>query len=345
MNTRHTLFGTSLSLAMIAAGHADLKYQSVSLSAEAYCETSEDHASTKGSALSKNGNSISAECGETFVSAAFDGYKGHCSMAAGSTGPSAQPQKGEGWTMTDNSAGYASVEVEFEIDMITCFTMTRCLDGSVVEIWQEDNLMHSLEKADDAGALLPGKYQFRMENNPFEEPAWAEVSFEEASGVAGDIDNNGVLDQRDLVEMVKQIRKSPSVAGKERPSQYKPTIEGQKRRPRCGNEFKQDDSKPQTARSKGRNAKRKANNGPSVGPKGGKQRPAWSDANPVDKLPAGFAGDERSNSINAAGAEDKPGQGGKRPAPNAISIERIQGDMDGDGQLSMMDLAELMSRL
>ena len=76
MNTRHTLFGTSLSLAMIAAGHADLKYQSVSLSAEAYCQTTEDRASSKENALSKYGNSITAECGETFVSAAFDAGKG-----------------------------------------------------------------------------------------------------------------------------------------------------------------------------------------------------------------------------------------------------------------------------
>ena len=345
MNTRHTLFGTSLSLAMIAMSHGDMKYQSVSLSAEAYCQTTQDIAASNEKVLSKSGHSATAACGETFVSAYFNPGKGQCSMAAGSTGPSAQPQEGEGWVLTDNSAGYAAVEVEFEIDIITCFTMSRCLEGSVIEIWQEDNLMHSFKKADDAGALLPGKYQFKMENNPFEEPAWAEVTFEQASGIAGDIDNNGVLDQRDLVEMVEQIRKGPGVAAKPESAKRKPSLESQKRRPRCGNEFGQDASKPQTARRKARAAKSKAGSGPAVENRGGEKRPDWSDATPIDKLPANFADDGRSNSINAADAKAQPEKGSKRPAENAISIERLQGDMDGDEQITMMDLAELLGQL
>ena len=344
MITRNTLFGTSLSLAMITLAHGEMSFQSVSLTAEAYCENTEDVASTSESVLVKYGNNLTAECGQTMVSAYFKPSKGRFSMGAGSTGPSTQPQSGEGRMLTDNSMGYAAVEVEFEIDAITYFTMSRQREGAEVEIWQGDNLIHFFHQADDCGALLPGKYQIKMENNPFESPAWAELSFEQASGVAGDIDNNGVLDERDVVEMLKKIREIPSLEAKSK-SGNTPQLAEKKRRPRCGNDFPQSNSRPQNSLGKPHASKDRSDSRPAVEAGGNKKRPSWLDATPVEKLPPNCAGDERSNSINAADAKAKPAKNSKGDTENAISIGRVQGDMNGDGQITIEDLAELLSQL
>ena len=343
MTASQTLFTSTLALAMMTAAHADLEYQSVSLTAEAFCESSQDLKSE--SSLNAAGNSdVSASCGATDVSAYFNQGKGRFSMAAGSTSANAKPQEGNGFT--DNSMGYAAVEITIEIDQVTHFRMPRCLVGSKVQVWEGKNMIHTFQRPDDEGGLLPGTYQFTMENSSFEEPAWAEISFEQATGIKGDLDNNGTLDQRDLVKMLDAISKAPSVAdnGKKKTRRGNSIEAGKQRRARCGTKptatknSKQEE--PKFAASKPQGKRNKPGTEPSVADRDSKN-PVLSDCAPMDKLPPNFAGKDRSNSIDAASAGKEP----RKPSPNAISIERIQGDMNGDGQVSMQDLAELLSRL
>ena len=343
MTANQTLFTSTLALALMTAAHADLEYQSVSLTAEAFCEYSQDLKSE--SSLDAAGDSeVSASCGATDVSAYFNQGKGRFSMAAGSTTANAKPLEGNGFT--DNGMGHAAVEITIAIDQVTHFRMPRCLEGSKVQVWEGKNMIHTFQRPDDEGGLLPGTYQFTMENSSFEEPAWAEISFEQASGISGDMDNNGTLDQRDLVKMLDAISNGPSVAGngKEKTRRGNSIEAGKQRRARCGTKptasknSKQDD--PGFAASKPRGKWNKPGSGASVAHANSK-KPNLSDCTPMDKLPPNFAGNDRTNSINAASSGKEP----RKPSPDAISIERIQGDMDGDGQVSMQDLAELLSRL
>ncbi|MAJ45716.1 MAG: hypothetical protein CBC35_00130 [Planctomycetes bacterium TMED75] len=345
MTNRHSVFCTALTLATVTAANADLNYDSVSLTAEAYCEHTQELRSSDAPSMQSE-NTMSASCGATEATSYFSQGENGFIIGAGSTGPNSDPQQGTGHPgqsdqpgLSDNSVGYASVEIEISIDQVTYFNMSRSLAGSTVEVWEGDNMIHSFQQSGDDGGLLPGNYLFKMENNPFEAPAWAQINFKQASGVKGDVDNNGTLDQRDLVKMLGQLDHDLKIQQPARKTKRNNAIEAkQTPRGRCGTQDPQGSTYGYVA-SKPSGPRSKPGSGPATEDRGSKE----SDFNygtPMDKLPGSVSNKGQDNTINA-------GKGSKEYSRviNAISIERLQGDMDEDGKVTMKDVAKLLGSL
>lgn len=346
MTNRHSLFCTALTLATVTAANADLNYDSVSLIAEAYCEHTQDLRSSNAPSMQEQ-DTMSASCGATDVTSYFNKDENGFVLGAGSTGPNSNPRQANGHPghtqnpqLSDNSMGFASVEIELSVDQFTYFSMYRSLVGSTVEIWEGDTMVHSFQQVGDQGGLAPGSYLFKMENNPYEAPAWAQISFEQTSGVAGDLDNNGILDQNDLVKMIGQLDDDQKVLGRaHKIKKHNATNAKRTHRGRCGTEDPQDTSASEhgCVARKPSGPRTKPESGPTADERGSKG-PDFSNCTPMDKLPSSMGKDGKDNIINA-------GKGSEEYSRPVNSIERLQGDMDGDGKVTMKDVAKLLERL
>ena len=347
MTTRHALFCTALTLATVTAANADLNYDSVSLTAEAYCEHTQDLRSSNAPSMQSE-RTMFAACGATEVTSYFNQGENGFIIGAGSTGPNSAPQQGSDHPrqsdqpgLSDNSMGYASVEIEFSIDQVTYFSMSRSLNGSTVEIWEGDNLIHAFQDAGDEGGLLPGSYVVKMENHPYETPAWAQISFEQDSGIKGDLDNNGVLDQNDLVKMLGQLDKDSKIGQRAHTIKRNPAVEAkQNRRGRCGTKAPEGKGAREQGyvASKPRADRNKPGTGPATKERGSKG-PDLSDCTPMDKLPS-ISPKVDNTTINAAKGSKEYSQ-----TRNALSMKRLQADMDEDGKVTMKDVAKLLGKL
>ena len=347
MTTRHALFCTALTLATVTAANADLNYDSVSLTAEAYCEHTQDLRSSNAPSMQSE-RTMFAACGATEVTSYFNQGENGFIIGAGSTGPNSAPQQGSDHPrqsdqpgLSDNSMGYASVEIEFSIDQVTYFSMSRSLNGSTVEIWEGDNLIHAFQDAGDEGGLLPGSYVVKMENHPYETPAWAQISFEQDSGIKGDLDNNGVLDQNDLVKMLGQLDKDSKIGQRAHTIKRNPAVGAkQNRRGRCGTKAPEGKGAREQGyvASKPRADRNKPGTGPATDERGSKG-PDLSDCTPMDKMPGSSAKD-RNNTLDAGKNNKEDSRQG-----NAISAKRLQADMDEDGKVTMKDVAKLLGKL
>ena len=340
MTTRHALFCTALTLATVTAANADLNYDSVSLTAEAYCEHTQDLRSSNAPSMQSE-RTMFAACGATEVTSYFNQGENGFIIGAGSTGPNSAPQQADDRRLSDNSMGYASVEIEFSIDQVTYFSMSRSLSGSTVEIWEGDNLIHAFQDAGDEGGLLPGSYVVKMENHPYETPAWAQISFEQDSGIKGDLDNNGVLDQNDLVKMLGQLDKDSKIGQRAHTIKRNPAVEAkQNRRGRCGTKAPEGKGAREQGyvASKPRADRNKPGTGPATEERGSKG-PDLSDCTPMDKLPS-ISPKVDNTTINAAKGSKEYSQ-----TRNALSMKRLQADMDEDGKVTMKDVAKLLGKL
>ena len=340
MTTRHALFCTALTLATVTAANADLNYDSVSLTAEAYCEHTQDLRSSNAPSMQSE-RTMFAACGATEVTSYFNQGENGFIIGAGSTGPNSAPQQADDRRLSDNSMGYASVEIEFSIDQVTYFSMSRSLNGSTVEIWEGDNLIHAFQDAGDEGGLLPGSYVVKMENHPYETPAWAQISFEQDSGIKGDLDNNGVLDQNDLVKMLGQLDKDSKIGQRAHTIKRNPAVEAkQNRRGRCGTKAPEGKGAREQGyvASKPRADRNKPGTGPATEERGSKG-PDLSDSTPMDKLPS-ISPKVDNTTINAAKGSKEYSQ-----TRNALSMKRLQADMDEDGKVTMKDVAKLLGKL
>lgn len=340
MTTRHALFCTALTLATVTAANADLNYDSVSLTAEAYCEHTQDLRSSNAPSMQSE-RTMFAACGATEVTSYFNQGENGFIIGAGSTGPNSAPQQADDRRLSDNSMGYASVEIEFSIDQVTYFSMSRSLNGSTVEIWEGDNLIHAFQDAGDEGGLLPGSYVVKMENHPYETPAWAQISFEQDSGIKGDLDNNGVLDQNDLVKMLGQLDKDSKIGQRAHTIKRNPAVEAkQNRRGRCGTKAPEGKGAREQGyvASKPRADRNKPGTGPATEERGSKG-PDLSDCTPMDKLPS-ISPKVDNTTINAAKGSKEYSQ-----TRNALSMKRLQADMDEDGKVTMKDVAKLLGKL
>ena len=309
MTTRHALFCTALTFATVTAANADLNYDSVSLTAEAYCEHTQDLRSSDAPSMQSE-RTMFAACGATEVTSYFNQGENGFIIGAGSTGPNSAPQQADDRRLSDNSMGYASVEIEFSIDQVTYFSMSRCLNGSTVEIWEGDNMIHAFQDAGDEGGLLPGSYVVKMENHPYETPAWAQISFEQDSGIKGDLDNNGVLDQNDLVKMLEQLDKDSKIGQRAHTIKRNPAVGAkQNRRGRCGTKGPEGKGAREQGyvASKPRADRNKPGTGPATDERGSKG-PDLSDCTPMDKVPGGSAKD-RNNTLDAGNNNKEDSRG------------------------------------
>lgn len=319
MNTTTKLVAGTAAFIMTTCALADLEYGSAILTAQSACDDAKGSQAIKGSLDQSNRMEAHAHCQSGMSSASVETGDDYFVLAAGSNNSGAQKVNENNKKAKANNNPYASVEFMITVDRPTLFTMDRAIADSHVKFWSGSDLLDSLNKPGEQTALREGQYWVTIETDQYGTPTWAEISWWQNAGEPADLNKDGQVDQKDLIVLVSEIKKS---ANEKQPSQA-----GKKQYP----------------------AKH-----PTNVTKGGLSKPA-SKPNQADKVQPNDkryhinqpvkVGSAKTMADKQKGAAKQDWTPLPRPKPNCCGDKPMKGDLNNDKKVNMKDLILLLKRL